>query len=60
MNSVHPNAAAAQQAALALAGRIAANSPLAVQGTKRVLRYCEGKTVEASLQGLFHRCRRMA
>jgi enoyl-CoA hydratase len=25
------------------------NSPLAVQGTKRVLRYCEGKSVEDGL-----------
>ena len=49
VNAVHPDAAAAQRAAHELAGRIAANSPLAVQGTKRVLRYCEGKSVEDGL-----------
>ena len=49
VNSVHPDAAAAQQAAVEMAGRMAANSPLAVQGTKRVLRYCEGKSVEDGL-----------
>jgi enoyl-CoA hydratase len=49
VNSVHPNATVAIAAAHELAGRIAANSPLAVQGTKRVLRYCEGKSVEDGL-----------
>jgi enoyl-CoA hydratase len=49
VNSVHPNAAVTHAAAHELAGRIAANSPLAVQGTKRVLRYCEGKSVEDGL-----------
>ena len=49
VNSVHADAAAAQRAAGELAGRIAANSPLAVQGTKRVLKYCEGKSVEDGL-----------
>ena len=33
-----------------LAERIAENSPLAVQGTKRVLQYCEGKSVEDGLK----------
>ena len=37
-------------AARDLAERIAANSPLAVQGTKRVLEYCEGKSVEDGLK----------
>ena len=36
-------------AAADLAGRMARNSPLVVQGTKRVLRYCEGKSVEDGL-----------
>jgi enoyl-CoA hydratase len=49
VSSVHPDAAATVAAARDLAGRIAANSPLAVQGTKRVLRYCEGKSVEDGL-----------
>jgi enoyl-CoA hydratase len=49
VNSVHPDAAAAQRAAVEMAGRMAANSPLAVQGTKRVLKYCEGKSVEDGL-----------
>ena len=49
VNAVHPDATATVQAAQALATRIAANSPLAVQGTKRVLRYCEGKSVEDGL-----------
>jgi enoyl-CoA hydratase len=49
VNAVHPDAAATQRAALDMAARMAANSPLAVQGTKRVLRYCEGKSVEDGL-----------
>ena len=36
-------------AARTLAHEIAAHAPLAVQGTKRVLRYCEGKSVEDGL-----------
>lgn len=49
VNSVHADAAAAVAAARDLADRMAANSPLAVQGTKHVLRYCEGKSVEDGL-----------
>jgi len=49
VNSVHPDQASALAAAQALAGRIAANSPLAVTGTKRVLEYCAGKSVEDGL-----------
>ncbi len=49
VNAVHADADAAVAAARAMAGRIAGNSPLAVQGTKRVLRYCEGKSVEDGL-----------
>ncbi len=49
VNAVHENADATLDAARDMAGRIARNSPLAVQGTKRVLRYCEGKSVEDGL-----------
>ena len=49
VNAVQSDAAAAQRSAGELAGRIAANAPMAVQGTKRVLRYCEGKSVEDGL-----------
>jgi len=49
VNSVHPDADAACAVARAMAARMARNSPLAVQGTKRVLRYCEGKSVEDGL-----------
>jgi len=50
VNRVFPNAEATVAGARELAERIAANSPLAVQGTKRVLNYCEDKTVEDGLQ----------
>jgi enoyl-CoA hydratase len=50
VNEVYPDHDATVQAARALAGRIAANSPLAVSGCKRVLEYCEGKSVEDGLQ----------
>ena len=49
VNAVHPDPAAAIAGAQAMAARIASNSPLAVQGTKRVLRYCEGKSVADGL-----------
>jgi len=49
VSSVHPDQASALAAARALAGRIAANSPLAVTGTKRVLEYCADKSVEDGL-----------
>lgn len=49
VNSVHDDAEATRQAAHAMARRMAENSPLAVQGTKRVMRYCEGKSVEDGL-----------
>jgi enoyl-CoA hydratase len=49
VNAVHPDASATVAAAQAMAGRMAANSPLAVQGTKRVLQYCEGKSIEDGL-----------
>lgn len=49
VNHVHPDQASALAAARALAGRIAANSPLAVTGTKRVLEYCADKSIEDGL-----------
>jgi enoyl-CoA hydratase len=49
VNSLHADGAAVQEAARAMAARMAANSPLAVQGTKQVLRYCQGKSVEDGL-----------
>jgi enoyl-CoA hydratase len=49
VNAVHPDAAATHDEARQMAARIAANSPLAVQGTKRVLEYCQGKSVEDGL-----------
>jgi enoyl-CoA hydratase len=49
VNSVHADQAAVVAAAQAMAGRIAANSPLAVAGTKNVLAYCEGKSVDDGL-----------
>ncbi|MEB2283195.1 MAG: enoyl-CoA hydratase [Polyangiaceae bacterium UTPRO1] len=49
VNHVHPDQASALAAARALAARIAANSPLAVTGTKRVLEYCADKSVEDGL-----------
>ena len=49
VSSVHPDQASALAAARALAARIAANTPLAVTGTKRVLEYCADKSVEDGL-----------
>ena len=49
VNGVHADQAAVVDASQALAARIAANSPLAVTGTKQVLAYCEGKSVEDGL-----------
>lgn len=49
VNDVLPDAAAALDAARALAGEIAANSPLAVQGTKAVLAASDGRTVGEGL-----------
>ena len=44
------SAKATHAGARALADKIAANSPLAVMGTKRVLEYCQGKSVADGLQ----------
>jgi|SRR5579863_4710761 len=49
VNDVYPDAEAVQAAARALAAEIAANSPLAVQGTKAVLRAGEGRSVAEGL-----------
>lgn len=49
VNTVHADAEATIRAAHGMAARMAKNSPLAVQGTKRVMRYCEGKSVEDGL-----------
>lgn len=50
VNRVCDDALDAHARALELAQKIAANSPLAVSGTKRVLAYCEGKSVADGLQ----------
>jgi len=50
VNRVYADGDTTIAAARDLAERIAANSPLAVQGTKRVLEYCEGKSVEDGLR----------
>jgi enoyl-CoA hydratase len=49
VNDVFPDAAAALAGAHELAIEIAANSPLAVQGTKAVLAACEDKSVSEGL-----------
>ena len=49
VNDVHPDATATLEAARAMAGEIAANSPLAVQGTKAVLSANDGRTVAQGL-----------
>jgi enoyl-CoA hydratase len=49
VNDVLPDADSALRAARELASEIAANSPLAVQGTKAVLRACEDKSVAEGL-----------
>ena len=49
VNDVLPDMEALHKAAFEMAAEIAANSPLAVQGTKQVLRACENKSVEEGL-----------
>jgi enoyl-CoA hydratase len=49
VNDVFPDTDAVQAAAQAMAEEIAANSPLAVQGTKAVLRAGEGRSVAQGL-----------
>jgi enoyl-CoA hydratase len=50
VNDVLPDEEALMKAAYDMAGEIAANSPLAVQGSKHVLRACEQLTVEEGLE----------
>jgi len=50
VNRVLPDGDATLAAARECAEKIAANSPVAVQGTKRVLDYCAGKSVEDGLR----------
>jgi enoyl-CoA hydratase len=50
VNDVYDDQAALMTAAYGLAGEIAANSPLAVQGTKAVLAANEGRTVAQGLE----------
>jgi enoyl-CoA hydratase len=49
VNDVLPDPESLWKAAGAMAAEIAANSPLAVQGTKQVLRACEDRTIEEGL-----------
>jgi enoyl-CoA hydratase len=49
VNQVLPDADACHKAAHEMAAEIASNSPLAVQGTKAVLKASEGRTVEEGL-----------
>ncbi len=49
VDHVYEDAAATQAAAATMAAAIAANSPLAVQGTKAVLAAAEGRSVEEAL-----------
>ncbi|HUC35884.1 MAG TPA: crotonase/enoyl-CoA hydratase family protein [Acidimicrobiales bacterium] len=49
VNDVLSDAEGARKAAAEMASEIAANSPFAVQGTKAVLRACEGRSVEEGL-----------
>jgi len=49
VNDVLPDTEALHKAALELAGEMAANSPLVVQGTKAVLRASEGRPVSEGL-----------
>jgi enoyl-CoA hydratase len=49
VNDVLPDVDTLHKAAWELAAEIAANSPLAVQGTKQVLRACEDRTVAEGL-----------
>ena len=50
VNEVYPDAAAVLAGARALAAEIAANSPLAVQGTKAILAANDGRTVAEGLE----------
>ncbi len=49
VNQVHPDGEATQKAAHELGAEIAANSPLVVQGIKRILAANDGRTVQEAL-----------
>lgn len=49
VNDIYPDAEVLWEAARALAREIAANSPLAVQGSKAILRASEGRTIDEAL-----------
>jgi len=50
VNHVYPDQSQTLDAARDMAARMAANSPLAVTGTKRVLAYCENKSIDDGLE----------
>jgi enoyl-CoA hydratase len=50
VNAVYPDKDAVLEGARAMAQEIAANSPLAVQGTKQVLQYSEEHSIEEGLE----------
>jgi enoyl-CoA hydratase len=50
VSRIYPSADEVQQAALDLATEIAANSPLAVRGSKAILGEADGKTIDEALQ----------
>jgi enoyl-CoA hydratase len=52
VNSVHPDGEAALAAAQELAAEIAANAPLAVQGSKHMVRANDGRTVDEALDAM--------
>ncbi len=54
VNSVYPDQDSLLDGARAMAEEIAANSPLAVQGTKQVLQYSEEHTIEEGLDHVAH------
>lgn len=54
VNEVYPDKEKMLEGARALAAEIAANSPLAVQGVKRVLQYSEEHTLEEGLDFIAH------
>jgi enoyl-CoA hydratase len=50
VNEVYPDKEALLKAAGELAGEIARQAPLAVQGAKEVLNYCRGKSIADGLE----------
>jgi enoyl-CoA hydratase len=49
---VHPDVEAALAAAMEMAAEIAANAPLAVQGSKHMVRANDGRTVDEALDAM--------